>query len=427
MCRLRKAIFLAMLALAVLLGALNLTSAAPVTLNVMYSNDLFTPDQVKAFEAENPNIKIEVIPFDTARFMAMNAAGNPPDIVRCNEDEVPYFASRKIALDITPYLKTAKYSKVSDFLPVMNAFKYKGKYYGMIKDWSYISDGYYNKDVFDKAGLPYPSATEPMSVKEMADLARKLVKKDGDKTLVYGIGYWEFAHQWLFTMVTRGEKIFSADNKKIMLTSPKSKEVAKFWYDIAKEQLIETPGFFQFPDWSGNMMPQGRLGMLFFGTWYGAMAEGDAAKGKIGVMPGPVWDKKGKRRAVAGLLCGGIIAAKSKHPKEAFIAFDYMMGGPPSIDRAKGGWGLSIFKSQQGMMDQSTPFGKQRQLSIDAQAKYVTSYMFSPYLTVINLQTVTRKYFEQALKGQITFDDFLTKTEADLNKIMADNTKYIEK
>ncbi|MGE5598877.1 MAG: ABC transporter substrate-binding protein [Bacteroidota bacterium] len=422
----RKAVFLVVLALAVLLGALNLTGAAPVTLTVMYSNDLFTPDEVKAFEKENPDIKIEVIPYDQARYMAMNAAGNPPDIVRVNDDEIPYLASRKIALDITPYLKKAKYSKVSDFLPVMDAYKYKGKYYGMIKDWSYISDGFYNKDVFDKAGLPYPSATEPMTCQEMVDLARKLIKKDGDKTLVYGFSYWDFAHRWLFTMTTRGEKVFSADGKKILFSTPKSKEVAKFWFDAAKELLCDSP-INAFPDWNGNMMPQGRLGFLFFGTWYGAMAEGDVAKGKIGAMPGPVWSKKDKRRAVVGLLCGGIISAKTKHPKEAFRAFDYMMGGPPSVARAKGGWGLSIFKSQQGMMDLSTPFNKQRQLCIDAQAKYITPYTFSPYLTMINLTTVTNKYWEQALKGQITFDDFINKCQTDLNKIMADNAKYMGK
>lgn len=423
----KKAVLLAMLVVPILLGVLNLAMAAPVTITVMYSNDLFTPEQNKAFEAENPDIKIEVIPFDTARFMAMNAAGNPPDICRVNDDEIPYLASRKIALDITPYLKTAKYCKISDFMDVMNAYKYKGRYYGLIKDWSYISDGYYHKDVFDAAGVPYPSATEPMTCQEMVNIARKLVRKEGDKTLVYGFSYWDFTYQWLFTMAARGESVFSRDQKKILLTSPKSKEVAKFWFDVAKEKLCDSPNYHVFPDWNGNMLPQGRLGMLFFGTWYGAMAEGDSAKGKIGVMPGPVWSKKEPRRAVVGLLCGAIIAAKTKHPKEAFRVLDWYFGGPPAIERAKAGWGLSMFKSMQGMMDLSTPFNKQRQLCIDAQAKYITTYSFSPYLTMINLTTVMNKYLEQALKDQITFDQFLSKAEADLNKIMADNAAYMAK
>src|SRR5262249_44545138 len=45
----------------------------------------------------------------------------------------------------------------------------------------------YNKDMFDAAGLDYPSSTEPMTIDEFAALARQLVIPDADPAkTVYG-------------------------------------------------------------------------------------------------------------------------------------------------------------------------------------------------------------------------------------------------
>ena len=45
----------------------------------------------------------------------------------------------------------------------------------------------YNKDLFDKAGVPYPSSTVPMTVDEYAEIARKLSVNDADPAKrVYG-------------------------------------------------------------------------------------------------------------------------------------------------------------------------------------------------------------------------------------------------
>ena len=45
----------------------------------------------------------------------------------------------------------------------------------------------YNKDLFDKAGVPYPSSTVPMTVDEYAEIARKLSVDDADPAKrVYG-------------------------------------------------------------------------------------------------------------------------------------------------------------------------------------------------------------------------------------------------
>ena len=68
----------------------------------------------------------------------------------------------------------------------------------------------YNKDLFDAAGVPYPSATEPMTVDEYAALASKLAKPSNDPaTNVYGatagVPFW-----W-----TQRTTTFSEDGKSI--------------------------------------------------------------------------------------------------------------------------------------------------------------------------------------------------------------------
>ncbi len=412
-------------------GCSNLFAANQVKVTVMYNANEFTADHVKQFEAENPDIKIVKLETDTARFMAMNAAGNPPDIMRCNGDWIPYLVTHKMVLAIDKYVAKAKYLKKADFEPIIDNFKYKGKLYGFVKDWSPTLIGYYNQEAFTEAGVPFPSATKPMSYQQMADAARKLQKMDGDRIVRRGLAFWpgDINAQLLQTLIGMGDSLYTKSGSKIVLTkNPNVKAVCKFFYDLAKEKVIPSP-ISPSETWEGSLFPGGRIGMIIYGYWYGAMCEGEQTKGKIGVMAAPQWDLKQKRISPSFNICGGFISSKSKNKEAAFRVFDWFFGGAPAKERATSGWGVPAQKSLIGLVPTDTQLGKERAANLAEEMKYVSlgSAMGSRYILPDIYDNSMRKNFELALKGDISFDQFLANAEKEINKAIADNKASLKK
>lgn len=419
----KRILVVLILAMAVSLYAPVLLAADKIQVTVMYNNNEFSTDLAKQFEKENPDIKLVTLETDTARYMAMSTAGNPPDIMRCNAAWIPYLDAHKMVLDITPYLKKAKYLKQSDFLPIVDTYKLKGKLYGFVKDWSPTLIGYYNKDMFTAAGIPFPSPTVPYTYQQMAAIARKLQKTEGDRIITRGLAFWpmDINAQLELTLVSIGGNLYNKDGTKIVLTTnPKVKEICKFFFDLAKEKVIPSP-IAPSETWEGSMFSGGRIGMIVYGYWYGAMAEGEQLKGKVGVMAAPTWDPKLKRISPSHNIVGGFISSKTKNPDAAFRVFDWFFAGQPATDRAKSGWGVPAQKSLVPLMPNTTPFDKDRTANLDYEMKNVKISNSSPYILPDIYENSMRKNFELALKGEISFDQFLVNVENEVNKAIADS------
>ncbi|MGE5528730.1 MAG: ABC transporter substrate-binding protein [Patescibacteria group bacterium] len=418
-----KKVLIALVTAALLASGLSISAAGQVTVTVMYNNNEFSTDMAKQFEAANPDIKLVMLETDTARYMAMSTAGNPPDIMRCNAAWIPYLVAHKMVLDLTPSLKTAKHLKQNDFLPIVDTYRLKGRLYGFVKDWSPTLIGYYNKDAFTEAGIPFPSPTAPYTYTQMAEIARKLQKTEGDRVIRRGLAFWpgDINAQLELTLVSTGQNLYNKDGTRIVLTTnPRVKEICKFFFDLAKEKVIPSP-ISPSETWEGSMFPGGRIGMIVYGYWYGAMAEGEQLKGKVGVMAAPTWDPKLPRISPSHNIVGGFISSRTKHPREAFRVFDWFFGGPPAMDRAKSGWGVPAQKSLLPYMPNTTPFDKDRTANLNFEMKKVRISNSSPYILPDIYENSMRKNFELALKGEITFNQFLVNVENEVNKAIADS------
>jgi multiple sugar transport system substrate-binding protein len=153
-------------------GAASQRAQAPVTIRVSTwdtGNAGLKPYQVgiKAFEAANPGIKVDVesisnpmspgLSFYLARVLAEIAAGNAPDVILVPDDNARTFAHSGQLLDLGPVLKKGGV-KLSDFYTnVWNIGNLSGTTYYVPKDWADLSV-FYNKTMFQKAGLPFPKA-----------------------------------------------------------------------------------------------------------------------------------------------------------------------------------------------------------------------------------------------------------------------------
>jgi multiple sugar transport system substrate-binding protein len=150
------------------------------------------PDQVTAqnkladqFNSTHDNISIEflIVPHEeyATRYLAMLSGGNAPQLVGPNgiSSVAEFFDTWE---DITPYIK-ADNLDLSDFYgPAVDLNKYPTKNTGLPLGL-YPSFIFYNKDLFDAAGVPYPTHDfndKSWTMDKLREMAMKLtVDKNG--------------------------------------------------------------------------------------------------------------------------------------------------------------------------------------------------------------------------------------------------------
>lgn len=158
------------------------TPSGPVTLSlwIFEGEETFLPALKEAFESEHPNITLKItdIPEDNyvTKMDTALAANSPPDIGWVYELRWVK-AGRVLPLDDVIASNQIDLSVLNQ--NALAGCTFEGSTY-CLGSYTGAVMLFYNKDLFDKAGLPYPSATEPMSIDEYAALAAKLTQPNED-------------------------------------------------------------------------------------------------------------------------------------------------------------------------------------------------------------------------------------------------------
>ena len=145
--------------------------------------------QEKAFEEAYPNIDLQYIDVASQDYAikvgSMLSGNDKSDVFMVKEvSDIVNWHAQGFAEPLTPYIEKDNYD-VSGFVGMEANYAFEGAQYAL----PFRSDFwvlFYNKDLFDAAGVAYP--TNDMTWEAYADLAKKMTK-DG----VYGTHY----HTWL--------------------------------------------------------------------------------------------------------------------------------------------------------------------------------------------------------------------------------------
>jgi multiple sugar transport system substrate-binding protein len=401
--------------------------AGPVSGHVVVMHHLgeFTEDHVAAFQAANPDITLEVVDgMDPTRFFAMYAAGTPPDLYRLQAPSIPGLLARKLLFDLTPYFESSQLIDIPDLAPANDYYKAEspleigtGKIYGMCKDFSPDCTIFANTAHFEKAGLPAPDDTKPMTYTEIMDAAKKLTVFDGERMVQYGYGYdaaW-IDRFWMNILAELGVSLYEAGYEKMNLTgSEDAKAVVKWFYDLAVEKVTPSPKNPSPAGWFGDDFVGGVASMAQYGFWFSAMAVGDANKDAVMMLPGPTW--AGERRDPTVTATGAIVTSDTQVPDAAWKVFEWYHADQPSIERAGSGWGVPALRSQWSLIPQETDFQKQAYKLLQGELELNTPPLqFNPFIGETVVSNAWNLYLDQALSGTITFDEMLTNIENDTN------------
>jgi multiple sugar transport system substrate-binding protein len=139
---------------------------------------------VEAFQAQHPNIPIELqhIPGQSEyrqRLAAGFSAGDPPDITLINYRRFAAFADQGGLEPLGPYLQESELIATSDFYePAIQSFTFRDQLWCIPQNISSLVV-YYNKNMFDAAGLSYPA--DDWTWDDFLTAARALtIDSDGD-------------------------------------------------------------------------------------------------------------------------------------------------------------------------------------------------------------------------------------------------------
>ena len=138
---------------------------APVEIKVAFWGG---PDEIRIMEdviaqwqKTHPciTVKLEHTPYRgyADKLLTRIAGRSSPDIICTEVDLFVAFQSKNVLLDLTPYIKKDTSLDIKDFYPkIINRFTVGGKLYALPRDTAPYACVYYNKKLFDEAGIPYP-------------------------------------------------------------------------------------------------------------------------------------------------------------------------------------------------------------------------------------------------------------------------------
>lgn len=258
-----------------------------------------------------PNIQVNVLlvagDYDQ-KVQTMIAGGTPPDIMMIAENYQVYASKNQIIPldDLIASNNVDMNERYSE--DVANIMKYDGKYYGML-DRAGAMVLFYNKDLFDQAGVAYP--TTDWTQKELLDAAQKLTVKEGGKTVQWGYYPGSWWPQWMQLVYQNGGSLFD-DNTKPTFDTPEVRDALQLLNDMSfKYGTSPTPT--EIAD-MGNvgadpLFAQGKIAMETTGFWnIGSLAKVEGINWDIT----PVW-------GVTNAFFNGLtITTTSKHQEEAF-------------------------------------------------------------------------------------------------------------
>ena len=409
---------------------------APTTVVVM-SQELTTgagnagTPSTKDFEDLHPNIKIELLAVDAAKFQAMMAAGQPPDIWRTQAPLIPQWAKRGQLLNLDKYFNSSDLIHPANLTAANNYYRYRngkigvGPRYGMCKDWSPDETVWVRTDLFKKTGIHIPGPTDKWTYDDLWEIALKLNRKNKSLKWILDVAN---AYAWIdrhvmVQLASIGKSLYPRDFSRINLTNnPAAMEAFHYSFRYSQRKFDLGPENPNPDGWSGPGFVSGKIAMTQYGYWFlGQISDsGGTAPANSRLLTAPRW-KKGKHVDPTITATGWVISSRTKNPDATWQVFEWYMGGKPARDRAGIGWGVPAQKSLFDRLPTKTAVQRNAKKTLLHELPASSTVLqYNPYLVGLAdntaVATAYQKYLADAAKGKISFTSFMKKVEADTNR-----------
>lgn len=308
----------------------------------LWDNEVAAQAAIDAYKARYPNveIKLNITPFkdyQTKLFTSL-AGGEDIDVFFMRECQVyPTYVQEGLCMklddlitrsgfDMTPYVNTLPQITVNGGIYEM---PYRGGGFHM----------YYNKDLFDAAGVPYPDMKRSYTWAEFAEAAKKLTTGSGSEK-VYGIYMMGWPWMQMASAMQRGTKMVDND-MHIDLDSEQVRDALRWYYDTCVTDGSQlTPA--EATAINASITPMfisGKCAIVLGGDYMGTNLQTNTDSGVIKFRWGMarIPCDEGVEYSTYAVNTCACISSKAHDPDLAFHFLTFLAGEEGQIEIAKAG------------------------------------------------------------------------------------------
>ena len=392
-------------------------SGGPVTITYGIWAGTQTPamqEIAEAFTKENPTITVKIqerpYPEFWSTLQTGAAGGTAPDAFWMLAQQIRPYAVGGQLLDISDAVKNQNVDLANYPRAVLDLYDQgDGKLYGLPKDVD-TNAVWYNKALFDKAGVAYPAANWTWA--DFRETAKKLTDPAAGTwgvaaPLDYQSGYYNSIFQ-------AGGQVISDDGKTSVIDSPEAQAGIKFWTDLQADK--SSPTLQQLSDTEAEtMFEQGKVAMYVSGAyWALKLYQNKTIQAKVDVAPLPTGVKKAT--VTSGIENVGY--AGTKHPEETKKFLLFASGEQAANIQAKSGAVLPAYKGTEKAWMNAMPEFKNLQTFIDALAYSVPLPVQG---NAAEWQGLQAKYLTAAWDGKASVADAAAQYADAIDKVLAEN------
>ena len=350
-------------------------------------------EMVDTYNANNPGVNVtlnQVPDYDTVLQTAM-AGGEPPDVFYIDSFRLPDYVAANALMPIGDQMDDP-----DDFFPSLRqAFTINDTFWCPPKDFSTLALQY-NKDLFDAAGLDYP--TPDWTWDDLRTAAEALTDADAG---VYGLVLPADMARWIAFLYQAGGTVTSDDFSAMTLDSPEALEATDFYVNMVLDGFAAQPSDLD-SGWPGEAFGKGQAAMAAEGNWIVPFLQDQFPDLNWGVTELPAGP--GGDATMAFTVCYGV-AADAAHPEESIALANWLTGAEGMAQWTNLGLAMPTRASLSDAWLEQFPDLE----PFLAGAEYARPWQFRPGFS--DVMNAFNSGLQQAFTGTYTTDQVLSDTQ----------------
>jgi len=303
----------------IFVGVVQAQEKVELTMSVWgmpWEDKLYTDFAIPQFEAKYPHIKVNFVRFEDYwnQLLIRHAGGNAPDVMRNADEDFGQMRMRGALHPLTSYVEASNLD-LSDFHDIaIDALTVDGELWALPQDLSPRNLLYYNKAMFDEAGISYPTAD--WTLEDLVDAAKKLTKGSRPRVQQWGIT-WSEAHFLSTAMLGFGGELWDENGRSVVAGEGNVAGIEwiqslVFEHGVAPNYLEVDPGN------TLDLFKGERSAMHINGGWSVPAVARDVPDLDFGVVPLP------KPLSTVLGQCIWTMSSQTEYPDEAWLLIEFL-------------------------------------------------------------------------------------------------------
>lgn len=340
--------------------------------------------------------------------------GSLPDVFWMHSNESERYMSNDMLLDLTD--KIAESDKIDpENYPedIWGLYTYDDKYFAVPKDVDTIAL-WYNKAMFDEAGLAYPTADWTWD--DVTEAAKKLTKEDGSQ---YGLALRNDNNQagYYNLIYDNGGYIISDDKTKSGWDDPKTIEAMEMLEGWIKAGVMP-PLEVMAENGEDVLFQSGKVAMVPQGSWLvAAYRDNEYTAENCDLVELPKSATTGRRVSLYNGL-GWAAAANGEHTEEAWKLIEYLGSEEAQKKQAELGVTMSAYNGT------SDAWAKSAAFNLQAYINMMEDMEIRPYSkTTVTWENEDNEILKGVYLGEKSMKDACKEMAEQMNEKLAEEGK----